>query len=365
MHRLLTIVIFGGWLTCAKPSKAVVVNVASGKEPSDKQQAQEGDANKGKGSKGKGGPNSDPPRDLKELDAQLSSQFPDHSAFPYASHIGTIGMGSGIYLGNGYVLTSAHVGCYPFVTQNGEIYKPDYKTWRILEQANGASADLAVFRIKIKNLDSQLANLAPIPLASAHPQKDDLVVIIGNGLVQNAKPVGVRSGNKLLAVLGYRIEGKRAAIGGLNTIGEVISKPVQTNQFQTDCFTTKFDRDGFEAQAADGDSGGASFVYNSRLARWELAGCIIAVSQSDGFIPFGSRTYLANLSRYAGQLPNAPGELDSVLPLGLADNSADNSLPSESLEEDVLQVNPATIEAPQMPMEMEEESSDSSDGMLM
>jgi len=354
-------------MTAARPAKGVVVNVSPAKEPSDKQQAQEGDANKGKGkgSKGKGSPSTDPPNDLKELNDQLTSRFPDHSAFPYAAHIGTIGMGSGVYLGGGYILTSAHVGCYPFITQDGKIYRPDYKSWRILKQSNGASADLAIFRIK--DPESTLADLAPIPLASTHPQKDDLVILIGNGLVQNAKPVGVRSGKKLLAVLGYRIEGRRAAIGGLNTVGEVINQPIKTSEFQTDCFSTSFDRNGFEAQAADGDSGGASFVYNSQLARWEIAGCIIAVSQADGFIPFGSRTYLANLTRYAGQLPNASGELDTGLPLGLASTSVDSSSPSESLAEDVIQVNPATIDVPPMPMPMEtgEESSESSDGMLM
>jgi hypothetical protein len=355
----------------------VVVNVSPGKEPSNKQQSQEGDANKGKGAKGKGAkgkgakgkgsPSTDPPNDLEKLNDQLTSRFPDHSAFPYAAHIGTIGMGTGIYLGDGYVLTSAHVGCYPFVTQDGKIYRPEYKSWKILKQSNGASADLGIFRIKIQDPDSPLANLAPIPLTSTHPQEDDLVILIGNGLVQNAKPVGVRSGKKLLAVLGYRIEGRRAAIGGLNTVGEVINQPIKTSEFQTDCFSTSFDRNGFEAQAADGDSGGASFVYNSQLARWEIAGCIIAVSQADGFIPFGSRTYLANLTRYAGQLPNASGELDTGLPLGLAATSVDSSSPSESLAEDVIQVNPATIDVPPMPMPMEtgEESSESSDGMLM
>lgn len=350
-------------MTAARPAKGVVVNVSPGKEPSDKQQAQEGNANKGKGSKGKGSSSNDPPDiDLDRLNAQLASRFPSIAAFPFASHIGKIGMGSGVYLGDGYVLTSAHVGCYPFVAQDGTIYRPDYQSWRVLEQAGGAKADLAIFRIKIEDPDSSLAMLSAIPLASRHPEKDDMVVLIGSGLVQDANPVVMKSGEKIIAVLGYRIEGRRGAVGGLNTVSEIISKPIQTKDFQTDCYTTNFDRDGFEAQAVDGDSGGASFVYNRGRGRWELAGCIIAVSQADGFVPFGSRTYLANLARYAKQLPHASGDLEVLFHEGLAE-AADRNLSDRVIEESI-QVRPATIEVTN-PEPVDEADTSDADGMMM
>ncbi len=337
-------------MTAARPAKGVVVNVSPGKKPSDKQQAQEGDASKGKG-QGKGSSSNDPPDiGLDRLNTQLASRFPSVAVFPFASHIGKIGMGSGVYLGDGYVLTSAHVGCYPFVAQDGTIYRPDYKTWQILEQSGGIKADLAIFRIKIEDPDSSLAMLSSIPLASRQPQKDDMVVLIGSGLVQDANPVAMKSSEKILAVLGYRIEGRRGAIGGLNTVSEIMSKPIPTKAFQTNCYVTSFDRDGFEAQAVDGDSGGASFIYNRGRDRWELAGCIIAVSQADGFVPFGSRTYLANLARYAEQLPNASGDLEGWLPGGLAE-AAGHDLLDKVIEEDI-QVRSATIEvAKPVPMD--------------
>ena len=189
-----------------------------------------------------------------------------------------------------------------------------------------------------------------------------MVVMIGSGLVQDAKPVAMKSGEKILAVLGYRIESRRAAVGGLNTVGEIVEKPVRTKAFQTDCFSTNFDRSGFEAQAVDGDSGGASFVYNQQRGRWELAGCIIAVSQADGFVPFGSQTFMANLSRYAGQLPNATGGLEPGLPEGLADVASEVPNLEEPItpqDEDLMEVRPTTIEMPES-MEVTE-----SDGMLM
>lgn len=338
-------------MTTARPAKGVVVNVSPGKEPSNKNQAQEGDANKGKGkgSKGKGS-STDPPNDLDELNSQLASRFPSIAEFPFASHIGKVGMGSGVYLGNGYVLTSAHVGCFPFITQDGTVYRPDYKSWQVLEQPDGAQADLAIFQINIENPDSPLASLSTIPLTSRHPEKNDMMVMIGSGLVQTDNPVAMKSGGKTLAVLGYRIEGRRAAVGGLNTVGEIVEKPVRTKAFQTDCFSTKFDRSGFEAQAVDGDSGGASFVYNRQRGRWELAGCIIAVSQKDGFVPFGSQTFMANLARYAGQLPNGTGDLRVGLPEGLADVPPE-SMPNseESLttgDESGMDIRPTTIEMP-------------------
>lgn len=233
---------------------------------------------------------------------ESSALFPDLSGFGFWKHVGKVGMGSGIYLGDGYVLTSAHVGCYPFQIFDGSFYRPDYTSWRILELENGTKSDLAVFRVEIPNGFSTLAKLASIEIADESPRAEDTVLMMGTGLQQNPTPAAMSSNGKILAVLGYNLDHRRATRGGVNLVEEVRDLPVTTGDRETYCFTTRFDRGIFEAQASDGDSGGATFAYDGDSRRWRLAGCIIAVSQKDGFVPFGSQTFLADLSRYRNQI---------------------------------------------------------------
>jgi hypothetical protein len=233
---------------------------------------------------------------------EASEPLPEISKFEFWKHVGKVGMGSGVYLGNGYVLTSAHVGCYPLQIFDGSYYRPDYKSWKVLELENGTQSDLAIFRVEAPDGESELAKLAPIEIADQSPQAADAVLMMGTGLQQQSAPAAMSSNGRILAVLGYHIDRRRATRGGLNRIEEVRTLPIKTGDRETYCFTTKFDRGIFEAQASDGDSGGATFAYDSNAERWRLAGCIIAVSQKDGFVPFGSQTFLADLSRYRNQI---------------------------------------------------------------
>jgi hypothetical protein len=131
-------------------------------------------------------------------------------------------------------------------------------------------------------------------------------VLIGNGFTQGEKPMTLSSGGKVLGVLGYRVEPRRSMAWGLNRTSQALDGAVETGRdFSTQCFTTQFDRTFFAGQAADGDSGGAAFSYNRAQNRWELSGCIIAVSQQRGNVTFGCRTYLGDLGSYASQFPGA------------------------------------------------------------
>jgi hypothetical protein len=245
---------------------------------------------------------------------------PDISNFEFWKHVGKVGMGSGIYLGDGFVLTSAHVGCYPFQIFDGSYYRPDYKSWKILQLEDGTPSDLAIFRVKIPDSGSALAKLGTLPVSNNAPRVDDAILMIGTGFDQNAVPATMSSNGEILAVLGYHVEPRRATRGGFNRIHEIPADPVKTGERRTHCFTTKFDRGVFEAQAADGDSGGATFVYDPESGGWSLAGCIVAVSQKKAFVPFGSLTFLADLSRYRHQISSVvsgtagPGSIASTEP---------------------------------------------------
>ncbi len=223
--------------------------------------------------------------------------------FNYWDHVGTVGMGSGVYLGGGYVLTSAHVGCHPFRMDDGSTYKPDYASWRILNDAAGCKGDLAIFRVEMGKATSPLAQLGFLPVGDMGASAGAPFVMIGTGYGQSKN--GVAPADRA-TTLGYNVERLRQKKWGINSLDKILQKPVATaGGYQTHCFVSTFDRTEGEAQAADGDSGGAIFAYNAKLERWEIVGCIVAVSQLGNYVPFGSRTYVGNLSYYQAQLPNS------------------------------------------------------------
>jgi len=246
-----------------------------------------------------------PERHLEALNQAIGTEFAGITEFPYWDHVGMVGMGSGTYLGNGYVLTSAHVGCFPFRMHDGSTYEPDYKSWCVISNGTGTKSDLAVFRVRYPK-SSSLARLAVIPFGNSRRGAGDPVVMLGTGFTQNAQPLMLSSKGAVLAVLGYRVQPHRSAAWAINRGAHELDRPVQTlMQFSTRCFATRFESTPFAGQAADGDSGGAAFAYNRAAGRWELAGCIIAVSQERDSVAFGNRTFLADLGHYAAQIPTA------------------------------------------------------------
>lgn len=239
-----------------------------------------------------------------------SQRSPD---FPYWEHVGMVGMGSGIYLGDGYVLTSAHVGCHPFRTSNGTAYRPEYRSWRVLTNPDGGASDLAVFRVSIPAGDTGLAKLGSLPIGET--SRTDMagpLVMIGTGHVEKHIPAA-HTGPSV--TLGYEIVAHREKRLGINSLDKVIEKPVATpGGYRTRCFASNFDPKHGEAQATAGDSGGASFAYNSKHGRWELVGCIIAASQLQDYVPFGARTYLGDIGSYRDQLPAVAADTESPAP---------------------------------------------------
>ncbi|WP_131990111.1 hypothetical protein [Chthoniobacter flavus] len=244
-------------------------------------------------------------RQAEGLNRVISSELASVGAFPYWKHVGTVGMGSGVYLGDGFVLTSTHVGCYPFCLGDGTHYEPDYASWTVLKNSDGSRSDLALFRVHVP-ASSSLAKLGRIVLGASH-QADSPVLLLGNGYTQSEQPMTFSINGKAFGVLGYRIEPRRNTAWGLNRASQELDQPVETGKaLLTHCFTTQFDRTFFAGQAADGDSGGAAFAYNLEQHRWELVGCIIAVSQQRANVAFGNHTFLGELGAYASQIPGMP-----------------------------------------------------------
>lgn len=235
---------------------------------------------------------------------------------PGFANVGTLGIGSGVYLGNGWVLTAGHVGGGNFVLNSG--------TYAMLAGSgttltnNGAVGKTATTDLFMFRLATTPTGLAPVSIAAASPSVNAAVTMIGAGrdrgdftqwsVNTQATPwawTEVTSGGNFA---GYKTVSSRAVRWGTNNV-EQSGIWIHDGVGDVQTLYTDFDYSQVysnEAQAAYGDSGGAVFSKNG--SSWELAGLMLAV---DGFsgqpdpganAVFGDVTFSADLSFYRSQI---------------------------------------------------------------
>jgi len=227
--------------------------------------------------------------------------------------VGFRGIGTGIYVGDGWVLTAAHVGSGP-ITLSGTTYFAAAGTDVRLTNAGGSVADLLMYR-----LTAVPVGIAGVPIAAATPALGTAVTMIGAGrdrqpnltqwsVNQATSPwtwTEVASGGN---AAGYKANmGSRALRWGTNTIsgtGEWIDDGF--GQMPTVVTTFDYLPGTSEAQASYGDSGGAVFAKSG--TSWQLAGLMVAVDGYSGQpdpgsnAVFGDVTYSVDLSPYRAQI---------------------------------------------------------------
>ncbi len=262
---------------------------------------------------------------------------------PGWSNMGLLKNSTAVYLGDGWVLTAAHVGSGPVTFPELGTYEADDSTTFRPSNPTGMGltvlADLVMFRLKEK------PPLAPIALAAASPPLGAEVWVAGNGKDRVAAQTQwnvTESGTvwnwtettQRGAYQGYKTNATNSLRWGTNLIesDELVRREfdddirfkLATGVGDTLSLVTEFDLDGskadsqvkgpdgktstaYESQAVLNDSGGAMF-YKRSDGRWELAGTVIAV---EGFrnqpevtrTPmFGDFTFYADIASYLPQI---------------------------------------------------------------
>jgi len=235
-------------------------------------------------------------------------------------NIGFLGVGTGIYLGEGWVLTASHVGAGT-ISLAGISYAPlAGTTVQLTNNTPGKTTftDLIMFR-----LATTPAGLGSLTLASTAPTLGAGLTMIGAGrdrgnftewsVNTSTTPwtwTEVPSGGD---AAGYTTLSTRSMRWGTNTVEAQniwLNVPGSSNiAVDVKTFATTFTDSGSssdEAQAVFGDSGGAVFSKNG--SAWELGGVMIAVGgfsgqPAAGETPiYGDATYSADISSYASQI---------------------------------------------------------------
>jgi hypothetical protein len=229
---------------------------------------------------------------------------------PGWANVGCRGVGSAVYLGNGWVLTAAHVGAgnvhfggVDYAAQAGSavrLHDPDDPE---------TLADLMMFRI-----DGTPDGATDLAISRTAPSRGTDVVGIGYGRNREEDSTWWDSSwdqeTGSARYRGFEYADGRTKRWGENDI-DASGFKVNTGWGSTYALRMDFDRFGGqgddEFQAADGDSGGGLFTCNG--SEWELCGLMMAIGVYQGqpgdTAVYGNYTYAVDLSRYYDQLTTA------------------------------------------------------------
>lgn len=222
---------------------------------------------------------------------------------PY-DNVGSVNGASGIYLGNGYVLTAFHVGAGSFTLSSGVFANDSASTVRLVNPGDNSPTDLIVFRLNTIPQNLPSINLSPITPSQATP-----LSLVGFGRYRVSGPQPTDFGN---GYVGFNYAGSQKSFG-TNSVGSDLIK-FNTMQGFGDVsgyfsdFTNLGNLRSSESQVEENDSGGAAFVTDG--VNYFLAGMIDAQDlytnsahpHPDNAAIYGDQSAFADIATYRSQI---------------------------------------------------------------
>ncbi|HEY4312540.1 MAG TPA: dockerin type I domain-containing protein [Pirellulales bacterium] len=234
---------------------------------------------------------------------------------PGFENVGILGSGSAVYLGNGWVLTAAHV-------YNGSSGVPTESWFNGLPYQNvpGSGVQLTnpagVGYTQYTDLELyRLAGAPPLPsvtISNTVASAGWDVTMIGNGLDPRNSQTAYWDSSWMPATGSATYAGEIWSTThdirwGTNVIDQgSIAQGIGVNSEMA--FMTSFTQNGtaYEAQGTPGDSGGGVFHQDPTTGAWSLAGIMFGVTsltgQPWGISAFGDLTWSADLSSYRTEI---------------------------------------------------------------
>ena len=232
-------------------------------------------------------------------------------------NVGKIGSASGVYLGDGWVLTAKHVGAND-ITFGDTTYQYDGESAVSIKNPTGVQGlnsvytDLTLFHL------SEEPDLPAINISSESPAPGSTVFYVGYGGVgEDEISYWTVSGDYVWTesvnptyYWGYKIASRGELSWGYNTTFGNGDGPlpgthiVSANQVDIVAVKTGFNSQDLDSQAASGDSGGALFSQDSE-GNWGLAGiisCVEVLQNSPTQAMVDSTTCSVALSFYRDQI---------------------------------------------------------------
>jgi len=199
------------------------------------------------------------------------------------NYVGEVNDASGVYLGNNWVLTAAHVNNPTSFTLNGNVYNATGISYTNFTNSltGTAAADLHLFQIFNTSTTGTNVTLSNLSLATTVPSLNQTVVMIGYG----------------------GASGQASQSWGTNTVYHNTQYPVSVNGYQSIDFTTLNSGQNY-ASVGLGDSGGGDFMKIG--ANWQLAGINEASISYSGTNPLTGTNYTGSafiqLGAYSTQI---------------------------------------------------------------